>query len=94
MMEDNEILKNYIREQRYSDCISFLEKKIVDFVIKEIRKHDNTIKFTTLSDLISVSDFYLQNSSIAYSLSLALNEENPLEQIRNLIEICEEYNIK
>lgn len=94
MMEDNEILKNYIREKRYSDCISFLENKIINFVISEIQKKDSSIKFTTISDLISISDFYLQNNSVAYSLSHALDEENPLEQIRVLIEICEEYNIK
>lgn len=94
MMEDNEILKNYIREKRYSDCVSFLENKIINFVIRKIQQKDSSIKFTTVSDLISISDFYLQNSSIAYSLSLALDEENPLEQISALIEICEEYNIR
>lgn len=93
-MEDNQILKNYIREKRYNECISLLEKKIINFVINKIKEKDSTISFTTISDLISISDFYLKDSSIAYSLSLALDENMPISKIENLLQICEEYDIK
>ena len=93
-MEDNQILKNYIREKRYNECISLLEKKIINFVINKIKEKDSTISFTTISDLISASDFFLKDSSIAYSLSLALDENMPISKIENLLQICEEYDIK
>lgn len=94
LMNDNQILKNYIKEKRYPECISILKNKIVSFVIKQIQANDTTIKFTTVSDLISESDFYLKDSSIAKSLKTALLMENPLEQIEDLLLICEQNGIK
>lgn len=93
-MEDNEILKNYIKEYRYSECISLLKSKIVSHVINQIRNIDKTINFTTISDLISLSDVYLKDSHIACNLKLALNEDTELAQIEMLLYICEENNIR
>lgn len=93
-MNDNQILKNYIKEKRYVECVAVLKNKIVKYVLKEIQNKDKTIHFTTISDLISTSDFYLKNSSIARSLKTALLQENPLEQIESLLLICEQNGIK
>ena len=93
-MEDNEILKNYIKEYRYSECISLLKNKIVSYLINKIRTIDETINYTTISDLISLCDVYLNDSTIACNLKLALNEETELEQIEMLLYICEENNIR
>lgn len=94
IMYDNEILKNYIKDKKYSECISILKGKIVTFLIDQIKQKDCSINFTTVSDLISVSDFYLRDSSIARSLESALMQGNQLEQIDSLVIICERYNIK
>lgn len=93
-MNDNQILKNYIKEKRYAECVAILKNKIVKFVVKQIQNKDNTIRFTTVSDLISASNFYLEDCSIAKSLKTALLQESPLEQIEYLLLICEQNGIK
>lgn len=93
-MEDNQILNNYIKEKRYDKCVSFIQNKIINYVLKQIQEKDDTINYTTISDLISASDYYLSDSSIAYKLNLALLENDILEQLNSLILICEEYNIR
>lgn len=93
-MYDNQILKNYMRDKKYSECVAFLKKKIVSFVINQIKLKDETVGYTTVSDLISLSDYYLKNSTIARNLQYALLQENQLVQIENLVLICEENNIK
>lgn len=93
-MSDNLILKNYIKEKKYTECVTILKNKIVTFLINQIQAKDTTIQFTTVSDLITLSNFYLKNSSIAKNLKTALLMENPLEQIENLLLICEQNGIK
>lgn len=94
-MQDNDILKTYIKEKRYEDCINLLKNKIIFYVVKEIQKKDSSIQYTTVSDLISTSNYYLNNSYIAQSLEQALREEDDLlEKIKALLNICELYNIK
>lgn len=94
MVQDSDILKTYIKEKRYDDCIYYLKKKIISYIIKNLQKKDSSIQYTTVSDLISLSNFYLNNSSIALCLEQALREKNSLEQIKNLLNICETYKIK
>ena len=93
-MQDNEILKNYMKERKYAECIAILKLKIVYFVVNAIKQKDSSFDFTTVSDLISASNFYLGDSSIAYELDKALIEDTPLKQIEALLEICEENKIK
>lgn len=93
-MQDNEILKNYIKEKKYSECIAILKLKIVYFVVNAIKQKDRSFDYTTVSDLISASNFYLNDSSIAFELDQALVQETPLKQIEALLEICEEKSIK
>lgn len=93
-MNDNQILRNYIKDKEYSKCIVILKNKIVNYVISQIQLYDNSIEFTTVSDLISMSDFYLKNSIIARNLQVAVNMENELERIESLLEICKENHIK
>ena len=93
-MQDNEILKNYMKERKYAECIAMLKLKIVYFVVNAIKQKDSSFDFTTVSDLISASNFYLGDSSISFGLDRALNEESPLKQIEALLEICEEKKIK
>ena len=71
-----------------------VKNKIVSFVIDKIKSKDNTIEFTTVSDLISVSEFYLGDSTVARALQNALIQENVLEQINYLLSICENNGIK
>ena len=87
-LQNNQILINYMKDRKYTECVSILKNKIVSFVI------DNTIEFTTVSDLISVSEFYLGDSTIARALQNALIQENVLEQINYLLSICENNGIK
>ena len=94
MMEDNLILNNYIKEKRYDKCVSIIKDKIITVIIDQIKLKDSSINFTTLSDLVSASDFYLEDNSIAHKLNLALMQENELEQLNILLLICEEYNIR
>ena len=93
-MPDNDILKNYIKEKRYAECIAILKHKIAYYVINAIKQKDSSMDYTTVSDLISASNFYLNDSSIAYRLDFALREDTPLKQIEALIEICENEKIK
>lgn len=93
-MYDNQVLKNYIRDKKYSKCISILKDKIVSFVIKQIQTKDTSVKFTTVSDLILTSDFYLNDSTIARSLQIALSQENELDKIEYLLLTCQTYNIR
>ena len=93
-MYDNILLKNYMREKRYLECIAILKKKIIEHVIKQIKSKDDSVSYTTISDLINLSDYYLNNSEIARSLQIALEQETQLERIQYLLLICEENNIK
>lgn len=93
-MYDNQILKNYMKDKKYEECISFLKKKIISFVIKDIKQINNTIDFTTVSDLITTSDLYLKDSRIARNLESALIQNTELKQIEHLLLICEQNNIK
>lgn len=93
-LQNNQILANYMKDRKYTECISILKNKIVSFVIDKIKSKDSTIEFTTVSDLISISEFYLGNSQIASDLQNALIQENVLEQIDYLLRICENNNIK
>ena len=94
VMQDNEILKNYMKERKYAECIAILKLKIIYYIINAIKQKDSSFDFTTVSDLISASNFYLNDSSIAYRLDNALIEETPLKQIEALLNICEEEKIK
>ena len=93
-LQNNQILINYMKDRKYTECVSILKNKIVSFVIDKIKSKDSTIEFTTVSDLISISEFYLGNSQIASDLQNALIQENVLEQIDYLLRICENNNIK
>ena len=93
-LQNNQILANYMKDRKYTECISILKNKIVSFVIDKIKSKDSTIEFTTVSDLISISEFYLGNSQIASGLQNALIQENVLEQIDYLLRICENNSIK
>jgi len=91
---DNQILKNYFKDKRYDDCIRILKNKITTFVINQIQEKDSTISFTTVSDLISASEFYLGTSTVSQSLQYALSLDDKIEKIEALTSICEQYNIK
>lgn len=93
-MYDNQILKNYMRDRNYSKCISVLKEKIASFVISQLKVYDESIDFTTVSDLISESEFFLKDSIIARKLDYALSQETELEQIESLLSICEQHNIR
>lgn len=93
-LQNNQILINCIKDRKYTECVSILKNKIVSFVIDKIKSKDNTIEFTTVSDLISVSEFYLGDSTVARALQNALIQENVLEQINYLLSICENNGIK
>ncbi len=94
MVQDNkQLLKNYLIEKRYPECVSILKHKIVSFLINKIKHYDNTMEFTTVSSLVSACDFYLKNSSIARQLEIALIQDTALEQLQNLVFICEQYHI-
>lgn len=92
-MTDNQILKNYMKEKKYLECINILKEKIVTHLIHKIRIKDNSYQFTNVSDLCTASNFYLNNSTIAQSLEIALMQETALEQIESLLLICEQNNI-
>ena len=93
-MYDNQVLKNYLKDRNYDECISILKEKIVSFVINKIKKIDDTFDYTTVPDLVTASVFYLNDSIIALNLHNALSFENPLDQFNALASICERYNIK
>lgn len=92
-MEDN-YFKQYLYEKRYSECILILKNKIIKFVVDKIRKADITFEYTTVSSLITASDFYLKNSIISKQLELALSYPDQLEQLKYILSICETHNIK
>ena len=92
-MQDNNLLKMYLNEKRYSECAAFLKKKITTFVTSKIQQKDASFEYTTVSDLISASSFYLHDNSIALSLDLALLKSDLLDQINSLVDICDIYKI-
>lgn len=91
---DNEIFKSLVQNGQYAECIAKLKDKIISYVISKIHKIDASINFTTITDLITLSDFYLKDSSIVRSLYFALKQENELEQIELLLSICELNEIR
>ena len=93
-MLDNDILKNLFQNKQYNKCIDLLKNKIVAFVINQIQQKDSSIEFTTIPDLITVSDFYINDSSIANALLYALMQDDELKQIELLLAICESNNVK
>lgn len=93
-MLDNDILKNLFQNKQYNKCIDLLKNKIVAFVINQIQQKDSSIEFTTIPDLITVSDFYINDTSIASALLYALMQDDELKQIELLLAICESHNIK
>lgn len=93
-MYDNNVLLNYLKDRRYSTCISILKNKIIKSIILEIQKKDITYTFTTISSLISASNFYLGDSTISLMLETALMQDSEPEKIEYLLNICEEYKIK
>lgn len=93
-MENNNAFKNYFYEKKYSECVLILKKKITNFVVSQIQEIDPAFDYTTVSDLIVASDFYLKNSVIASQLQIALRQEEPLEQLHYLLSICETHMIK
>lgn len=93
-MYDNNVLLNYLKDRKYSTCISILKNKIIKYIILEIQKKDNTYTFTTISSLISASNFYLGDSTIPLMLETALMQDSEPEEIEYLLNICEEYKIK
>lgn len=92
-MYDNLLLKSYMRNHEYSKCIDLLKKKIVTNILKQIKLKDNTVNYTTISDLVNLSDTYLDNSKIARYLQIALRQETELEKMHYLLSLCEEFNI-
>ena len=90
---DNQILKNYLLEKRYDECVSILKNKIISFLLDKIKLYDETIEFTTVSSLVTTCDFYFHDSSIARQLEIALIQNTALEQLQNLLFICEQYDI-
>ena len=93
-MLDNDILKNYFQNKQYNKCIELLKNKIASFVINQIQQKDSSIEFTTISDLISTSEFYLNDNSVATALFYSLKQDDELKQIELLLSICENNNIK
>lgn len=93
-MLDNDILKSHFQNKQYYKCVELLKNKIVSFVINQIQEKDSSIAFTTIPDLITVSDFYLDNSSVASALFYALMQDDQLKQIELLLSICENNSIK
>lgn len=93
-LQNNQILINYMKDRKYTECVSILKNKIASYVINKIKSKDSTVDFTTVSDLISISEFYLGDSTIARALQNALIQENVLEQINYLLSICENNGIK
>lgn len=92
-IQDNKILRNYMLDKKYPECVSILKNKIVSFVINKIKLYDSSIAFTTVSDLISASRIYLKDTTVASKLQIALMQNTALEQLQDLLFICEEYNI-
>ncbi len=92
-MEDN-LFKQYLHEKRYSECILLLKNKITDFVVSKIEEVDDTFEYTTVSNLITASDFYIKDSIIAKQLEIALSHPDQLEQLKYLLSICETHNIR
>lgn len=92
-IQNNQILKNYMLDRKYTECISIIKNKIVSFIIAQIKFYDNSFEFTTVSDLISASRIYLKDTTIASKLQIALIQNTELEQLQDLLSICEEYNI-
>lgn len=93
-MYDNNVLLNYLKDRKYSACISILKNKIIKTIILEIQKKDSTYTFTTISGLISASNFYINDSKISLMLENALMQDSEPEKIEYLLNICEEYKIK
>ena len=93
-MLDNDILKNYFQTKQYNKCIELLKNKITSFVINQIQQKDSRIEFTTISDLLSTSEFYLNDHSVATALFYALKQDDELKQIELLLSICENSDIK
>lgn len=92
-IQDNKILRNYMLDKKYPECVYILKNKIISFVINKIKLYDSSIEFTTVSDLISASKIYLNDATVASKLQIALMQNTALEQLQDLLFICEEYNI-
>ena len=95
-MEDNKIAKQLIQDKKYDECIRIVKNKIIDYIVSLIREKDPDYEYTTIIDLIEMSEQYIgdERKNIARNLEYFSFEEDEIITLTRLLEICEIYNIK
>ncbi len=95
-MEENDIFKMYLNKQNYKECINILENKIRNYIINLIHKKNSEYECVCILDLIYASNKYIESEDkyIAEKINFFSVDEEPIEKLERLIELCKTYNIR
>lgn len=94
-MEDKDF-KEYLSKKEYNECSKIIKKKIINYVVNIIKKYDENYKYTTIEDLIDASRYYIKSKEkyIAELIDVESFEEEPLDKLERLLNLCEKFSIK
>jgi len=92
---DKELLKDYIKKRRYSECIEILNKNIKKDLIKKVKKKDTNFEYVNLPNLRSrclnlLDDKYI--SVVNQFCELHIEEVNEEYTIMKLMKLLKELN--
>ena len=95
-MEDNDKFKMFLKQENYSECVKIIEDKIIDYVVNQIKSKGIDYEYTDIFDLIDISRNYLDDDIkyIPEKIKLFSIQEEPIEKLERLMEICRIHNIK
>ncbi len=95
-MENNIELKELLKNEKYNECAKLIENKIINYIINLIKAKGIELEDTGLFDLIEASNKFLDGDEkfIAEKIKFFSIDEEPIEKLERLLEICKVYNIK
>lgn len=95
-MKDNEKFKEFLAKKDYNECIKIMENIISNYVVNLIKEKGINYEYTGFFDLVDASNKYLDGEErfIAEKIKFFSVEEDELEKLERLMELCATYNIK
>lgn len=95
-MEDNKKIKQYLKEEKYNECSNILKRKIITYIVNLIKEKYKEYEYTNIIELIEMSNYYIddERKELAQKLEYFSFEEEELDVLERMLEICKAYNIK
>lgn len=94
-MEDNKKIKQFLQEKRYKECANILKNKIIEYITSLIKEKNPEFEYTNIIDLIELSEYYIKDErkNIARQLEYFSFEEEDIDVLERMLNICELYNV-